>query len=1376
LSASVNLSGAKRTLFEKALAGHLQTGLSGTAIPQRPGGMPAPISLGQEQIWFLSHLDPEAIAYNEAVTISKRGALDVAALELAFNEIVRRHEIWRTTFPTVDGRPVQVVHPPSSYRIPMVDLTALPEGIREAEAFRIATEEGRRPYDLERGPFLRPVLARLREDDHRLLLAMHHIVFDGVGLYRIVMPELIALYDAFSHGRPSPLPEPPIQYADFATWQRTTVTQEALEPRLAYWRKQLGGRLPVLQLPTDRPRPPLQTFSGGIARIALPQGLSNALQELSRREGVTLFMTLVAALNVLLHRYSGQEQVVLATVVDGRRRSETEGLIGFFLDPVVLRTNLGGAPSFRRLLGQVRETTLSGLANVVPFETLVRELQPERDLSRNPIFQVLFAMEPPLPPIDPQWRLDQMDAELATCKFDLYLELDERPGEGIIGRFVYNTDLFEGATIQRMIGHWETLLEGIVADPNTSVAELPLLTAGERADLQVEWEASRRDYPRRGLIQDFFEAQARRQPEATAIEFGQHCLTYGALDASANQLAHHLRRLGVGPEALCGICVDRGLDMVVALLAVLKAGGAYLPLDPGYPKERLRFMLSDARIAVLLTQERLVARLPEQTAPVVLLDAHRPAIAGEPTSAPVPRSDPENLAYVIYTSGSTGTPKGVMIEHRGVVNHLAALVSDYDIGPDDAVLQLPSLSFHPSVRDILGTLSAGARLVLLGEAGARDPRTIVDAIATRGVTCLLSLVPSLARLLLDEPNAASLRLILTCGESLRAEDARRLRDRFGCQVANQFGPTECIMAATKHTFGAADEARATVLAGRSEANARVYILGRAGEPVPVGVPGELYVGGESLARGYLRRPELTAERFLANPFSREAGARVYRTGDLARRLGDGSLEFIGRLDDQVKVRGFRVELGEVETALARHPGVREVALAASGERLIGYVVPRERPGPSAHELRQFLRERLPNYMVPAVIIDLEAMPLTPAGKVDRRSLPKPDSERADREGRLAPRTPTEEVVGRIWAEALGVQEVGVCDDFFDLGGHSLLAVRVIREVEKAFRRRLPLTTFFQEGTTVERLAAVLARDFEDESSQLLVKARTSGSLPPLFFVFSDESALLSLRHLLDPLGPEQPVYGLLPERRERRFDRTRRVEDLAAGVLSVIREVQASGPYHLCGHSLGGVIAYELARQLRAAGEEVAYLGIVDAMAPAATERWLRSRLALRARLGRQLRRSFGEGTAKLWEVADRETRAALRRVIWSSAEIAPDEFDHDGAIAVGLMYRPGPYDGSTVLFTTAVSRTASQSLQLGWEEVVGRRLNTLEVREMPGDHLTMLKEPNVAVLAEALAFSLRNAQAAQGNGASASGSMPYKVKHGVRSRRRRAPADSETT
>jgi surfactin family lipopeptide synthetase A len=1372
----MNLSSTKRALFDRALRGQLRSGLPGPTIPIRPSGGPAPISLGQEQLWFLSQLDPEAIAYNEAVTISKRGALDVAALELAFNEIVRRHEIWRTTFPTVDGRPVQVVHPPVSYRIPTVDLTAMPEGKREAEAFRIATEEARRPYDLERGPFLRPVLARLREDDHRLLLAMHHIVFDGVGLYRIVLPELIELYDAFSHGQPSPLPELPIQFADFATWQRTTVTHQSLEPQLAYWRKQLGGRLPVLQLPTDRPRPPMQTFSGAIARIALPQGLSNALLELSRRQGATLFMTLVAALNVLLHRYSGQDDVILATVVDGRRRRETEGLIGFFLDPMVLRTNLGGAPTFRQLLDQVRNTTLSGLANVVPFETLVRELQPERDLSRNPIFQVLFALEPPLPPIDPQWRLDQMDAEIGSCKFDLYLELDERPGEGIIGRFVYNTDLFEAATIQRMIGHWETLLEGIVADPDTSVAALPLLTASERTDLQVEWEASHREYPRGALIQDFFEAQARRQPEATAIEFDQDCLTYGALDARANQLAHHLRGLGVGPEALCGICVERSPDMVVAVLGVLKAGGAYLPLDPGYPAKRLQLMLSDSRIAVLLTQEKLVSHLPEQTAPVVLLDTHWAAISGEPKNAPAPRSDPQNLAYVIYTSGSTGTPKGVMIEHRGVVNHLTALVSDYDIGPGDTVLQLPSLSFHPSVRDILGTLSAGARLVLLDETAARDPRAIVDAIATRGVTCLLSLVPSLARSLLDEPSTGSLRLILTCGESLRTEVARELHDRFGCQVANQFGPTECIMAAAKHTFGEADHGRATVLAGRSEANARVYVLGPGGDPVPVGVTGELYVGGESLARGYLHRPELTAERFLVNPFSREAASRVYRTGDLARRLADGSLEFIGRLDDQIKVRGFRVEPGEIESELARHPGVGEVAVAASGERLVGYVVPRERPGPSAHELREFLRQRLPNYMVPTAFVDLEAMPLTPAGKVDRRSLPEQALEWADREGRLAPRTLTEEVVARIWAKALGVQEVGVRDDFFDLGGHSLLAVRVISEVEKAFGRRPALTTFFQDGTTVERLAAVMARGLENESSELLVKARTYGSLPPLFFVFSDESALLSLRHLLDPLGPEQPVYGLLPERRERRFERTRRIEDLAGGALKVIREVQASGPYHVCGHSLGGVIAYELARQLRASGEEVAYLGIVDAMAPAATERWLRSRLALRARLGRQLRRGFGEGTAKLWEVADRETRAALRRAIWNSAEIAPDEFDHDGATAVGLMYRPGPYDGPTVLFTTGVSRAASQSLQLGWEEVVGLGLAKLEVRQVPGDHLTMLKEPNVAVLAEALALSLRKAQATRGSDASASSSKPTRVNHSIRSRRRRPSTASDRT
>ena len=1073
-----------------------------------------PLSFAQQRLWFLDQLMPGSIAYNMSGAVRLTGPLNVVALEQSLTEVLRRHEILRTTFRAVDGQPFQSIAPAKPFILPVTDLEPLPEAEREAEARRLAIEEAHRLFDLARGPLFRATLLRLGEEDHILQCAMHHAVSDGWSI-AIFNKEIGLLYHSFSTGQPLLLPELPIQYADFAHWQRQWLQGEVLEAQLSYWRKQLAGAPPSLELPTDRARPAVQTFHGARQSLVLPKSLTEALKGLSRQEGVTLFMTLLAAFKVLLSRYTGQEDIVVGTPIAGRNRAEIEPLIGFFINTVALRTDLSGGPSFRELLRRVREVALGAYDHQeMPFEKLVEELQPERDLSRTPLFQVFFNMLNLESLESHRPELNGLTAEQLvlndSVKFDLSLTIREET-EGVGASLQYNTDLFDDATIDRMICHFQTMLEGIVANPDQSLSDLPILTKAERHQLLAEWNETKRDFPKDKCLHQLFEEQVERTPDGVALVFEDQHLTYRELNTRANQLAHYLRKLGVGPETLVGICMERSVEMVVGLLGILKAGGAYVPLDPEYPKERLDFVIEDTRLAVLLTRQREQEELGRNGAKVVCIDAEFEVIARQEKSNPAGEVSAESPAYAIYTSGSTGKPKGVIGLHRGIINRLYWMWERYPFESKEVFCQKTSLNFVDSVAEIFGPLLKGLRLVLIPDECVRDPGKLVEMLAMIQTTRIV-LVPSLLRAVLEvssnrRHSLTTLRYWFVSGEPLPSDLVKRFREELpDAKLINLYGCSEASADSTQCDINECGSIH-RILIGRPINNTQTYILDAVLQPVPIGVPGELYIGGAGLARGYLNRAALTAEKFLPNPFSEEPGASLYKTGDLARYLADANIEFLGRIDHQVKIRGFRVEPEEIEAVLGQHLAVKqavvmareglEVAEGGSEDRkfkastepsrrihnsksLVAYVIPTPEQTPTVSELRGFVRKKLPEYMVPSSFVFLEALPRTPNGKVDRKALPAPDQSRPDLEARyVAPRSAAEARVAKIWAEALKLERVGVRDNFFDLGGHSLLATQVISRVREAFSVNLPLRLLF-EGPTVEELVLAIEETLIEE--------------------------------------------------------------------------------------------------------------------------------------------------------------------------------------------------------------------------------------------------------------------------------------------------------
>jgi amino acid adenylation domain-containing protein len=1041
-----------------------------------------PASFAQQRLWFLDQLELQSAAYNIPASIHLNVALDVEALEQSLNALIERQEVLRTTFVAVDGQPMQVIAPSLKVPLPVVDLSALPEAQREAEALRLANEEAQRPFDLVQGPLLRTTLLKLAAEEYVLLLTIHHIISDGWSL-GVLYEELVTLYQAFSTGQPSPLPDLPIQYVDFALWQQERLQGEELAGQLDYWKQHLAGAPALLELPTDRPRPAVPTSQGSTYLVTLSKELDKALKTLSRQEGVTLYMILVAAFQTLLYRYTSQDDMVIGTFIAGRTQAETEALIGFFVNTLVLRIDLSGNPSFRDLLKRVRGVIFDAYAHQeVPFDYLVRELHPTRSLGQNPLFQVMLTLAPPLSALPPGWEPARMVGETGAAKFDLSLELADR-SEGLICLFEYSTDLFDEATIARMAGHWRTLLEGILADPSQRLSELPLLTEAERQQLLVEWNDTLTDYPRDLSLHQLFEVQVERTPDAVAEVYENEHLTYRELNSKANQLAHHLQHLGVESEVLVGICMERSLDMMVGLLGILKAGGAYVPLDPTYPPERLAFMVEDARVQVLLTQQRLIERLPRHEARVVCLDTGWEAIAQESEENLVSGIKGENLAYMLYTSGSTGKPKGVLGTHRASINRFYWMWETYPFEPGEVCCQKTSLSFVDSIWEIFGPLLQGIRTVIIPDTVIKDPQRMLQTLATHSITRIV-LVPSLLRVLLDteadlQNQLPHLKYCISSGEALPLELAQRfLKSMPHSVLINLYGSSE--VAADVTCYDTRSNTSPTCIPiGRPIANTQIYLLDRHMQLVPIGVAGELYVGGDALARGYFNRPELTAERFIRHPFSDVPGACLYKTGDWAHYRVDGTIELIGRLDHQVKIRGFRIELGEIEAVLVQPPAVQQAVVVAredmpGDKRLAAYVVPQPQQMPAVSDLRGYLKAKLPDYMVPSAFVLLEALPLTPNGKVDRRALPAPDYSRSELESFVAPRTPIEEMVAASWSQVLGIERVGIHDDFFALGGHSLLAMQVISRLRAMAQVELPLRSFF-EAPTVARLAETITQ-------------------------------------------------------------------------------------------------------------------------------------------------------------------------------------------------------------------------------------------------------------------------------------------------------------
>lgn len=1031
-----------------------------------------PASFAQQRLWFLDQVEGGSAVYNIPSAFRLRGRLDHSGLEQALNQVVARHEALRTSFTTHDGVPMQVIVPTLHVPLRIEDLRAVPESERERDAMRRATSLVAEPFDLEAGPLMRAALLRLADEDQLLVLTVHHIIADGYSM-AVMFREITELYARRDRPQPAADLSPvTIQYADYVLWQRDWFASGVVAKQLAFWTQTLAGELPVLALPTDQPRPAVQTLRGDFLRVEIPPDLTRELAALARQESASLFMVLLAAFNVLLYRYSGQQDILVGSPIANRDRAEIEQAIGFYTNTVVYRTDLTGEPTFRELLGRVRRVALGVFANQdVPFEQVVDAVRPNRDLSHTPLFQVMFAVQKAP---DAALQLAGVDVTpvpvgCGTSKFDMLLELQETSA-GLQGMLEFNTDLFDRHTMTRVLEHYRRVLEGVAADPARRVSELTLLPPHEEHRIVREWNSTDVAFDGPSCVHALFEREVDRVPGAIAAVFEESSITYAELERRANRLAHHLRSLGVAPDTLVGLYMDRSIEMLVALLGILKAGGAYVPLDPAYPSDRLVFMIEDSGLRVLVTSEPRSSDLPvrdDAGITVVLVDDLE-IMVGARDERPLSSARGEHLAYTIYTSGSTGRPKGVQLPHAAVVNFLNSMRVEPGIVESDTLLAVTTLSFDIAGLELYLPLTTGARVVIASREVASDGVLLSELLAASGAT-VIQATPATYRLLLDAGWKGSGRLkALIGGEAVPRDLVHQLLPNVR-ELWNMYGPTETTIWSTTQQLRAGEP----VLIGRPIANTDVYVLDAHRQPVPIGVPGELYIGGAGVARGYYNRPELTAERFVTHPF--RENARLYRTGDLVRFTAEGALEFLGRLDFQVKVRGFRIELGEIEAVIARESAVRQSIVAVhedriGDKRLVAYVVYEPGQSMTASELRRMLRECLPDFMVPSLVVELDALPLTQNGKVDRKALPNPfaHSSTTDEEF-VAPRTPTEQFIASVWQEILGVERVGLRDNFFALGGHSLLSVRVLHRIETRIGRRLnPRAMFLQ---TLEQIAA-----------------------------------------------------------------------------------------------------------------------------------------------------------------------------------------------------------------------------------------------------------------------------------------------------------------
>jgi amino acid adenylation domain-containing protein len=1332
-------------------------------IPHRERAATCPISFAQQRLWLLDQLEPGAPAYNLPTAMRLTGLLNVPALEQSLSEVVRRHEALRTIFPAVEGGPVQVISPAQPLALTVVDLSQLAEAERENQARYIATEEARRPFDLAKGPLLRTALLRLAEQQQILLITMHHIISDGWSM-GVLFRELGAIYEAYCGGRPSPLAELPIQYADYAVWQREWLQGEVLEKHLSYWKRQLAAAPALLELPTDRPRPAVQTFRGGRETVALSRELSEALERLGRREGASLFMVLLAAFQLLLNRYTGQDDIVVGTPITSRHRVELEGLIGFFVNTLVLRTDLSGNPSFRELLGRVREVALGAYAHQdVPFEKLVEELQPERSLSHTPLFQVFLnlANTGQAPIHLPGVTVETLSSSEAQSKFDLTLYVREEEG-GMRFNLVYNADLFGPERKAELLQQFQSLLAQAVANPGARVGGFSLVTPRARALLPDPRQPLQSDW--HGPVQSQFSRQAERVPQRLAVEDGLGAWTYRELEARSNQLAHYLLASGIHSQDVVAIYGHRSAPLVWALLGILKAGAAFLILDPAYPATRLIDCLRAARPQGWLQLEAagpLSAALQEYVDTLnCRCRLHLPSRAGVAERGPLqaysPKSPqvevgPDDLAYFAFTSGSTGEPKGIVGTHRPLSHFFRWHVHTFGLTESDRFSMLSGLSHDPLLRDVFTPLCLGSTLCIPGADELETPGRLADWMQEQQVS-VAHLTPAMGQLLagatplIATRKICSLRYAFFGGDVLTRQDVRQLRALApSVRCVNFYGATETPQAvgyfpvpACEEPEGGKQEAQAVategVPVGSGVEGVQLLILNEAQQLTGIGEVGVIHVRSPYLAKGYLGDEALERQQFINNPYTTGSSDRLYKTGDLARYLPDGEVQYIGRADTQVKIRSFRIELGEIEAVLRQHPSVQESVVIARGDvpgdkRLVAYFIINQQAAPSITALRQFVQERLPQYMVPATFVLLDALPLTPNGKVDRRALPASDQVSLE-QGRafVGPRDTLELQLTQIWQQVLGLPSIGIRDNFFELGGHSLLAVRLLVQIQKAFDKKLPLATLFQ-APSVEQLAHTLRQQGWSATLSSLVPIQPSGSKRPFFCVPGDlGNVYTDLGLLTRHLGPHQPFYGL-----QDGLGNPTRIETLAAHYISEIRTVQPHGPYLLGGVCRGGVVAFEMAQQLHALGQQVDLLALIEPTNPPFPS--FRSYFDFAAMVSRRILRRLGHHWRAFSGLGAAEQQAYLR--------LKSKLFANKWAVR---RYTPRAYSGRITLFLASESLAdCYQDPRLGWGKFAA---GGIDLQVIPGSHDTItgtndtrIEEAHMQVLAAKLRICIDTVQ-----------------------------------
>ena len=1320
--------------------------------PRSRADMIVPASLAQQRFWVLEQLGQGSGAFNIPIRWLLKGQIKPEALERTFNELVRRHEILRSTLIQVDGQPMQRISSALTVIVPVIDLRDLQEPKRTEELDRITRQLGEQGFDLSVLPLLRAILIQIGEQEFILHVTVHHIVADGwaVGL---LAKEIGDIYNAYVKGLPSPLPEPEMQYSDYAEWQRELLQGDSIQEQNQYWLERFRNHTPFEVMP-DKPRPAMQTTNGDVVSVQLPRNITDAIQEVSRKHGNTFFITACAAFLTLLYRYTGQEDITIGTQVSGRNQVEHEQIIGLFLNTLPLRNDLSGDPRFSELLERFQEVVMQALAHQdTPFEQLVEMINPKRDLSRNPLFQVNFMLQRSLVTSRDYETFSLIDvpSRLSGAMYDLNCLMVERP-DGWRASIQFNTDLFEPQTAKRMLSHFERLLEEIGKNPERHVSQYSMLTEPE-TELLAKWNKTDFALPELKTVHELLQSQATRTPKDVAVVCGREEYTYSELDRRANQLAHYLVRHGIQPGMKVGLCVERSLSMMVGLLGILKAGASYIPLDPAFPSARLAHMIEDSQAPVLVTQEKLRLLLPPSNARIICLDSASAQISRESAERPNINVSGESLAYVIYTSGSTGKPKGVQIPHRAAVNLLLSMQREPGLDCNDVLVAVTTLSFDIAALELFLPLIVGARLVIATREQASDGSELLEVLRRERAT-IMQATPSSWQMLLDAGWRGNPKLKMLCGGEALARGLASQLLALNRELWNMYGPTETTIWSST---GIVAPDKGPVPIGPPIANTQFHVLDTHRQLVPLGAPGELYIGGTGVACGYLNQPELTTSKFIPDSFSNRADALLYRTGDSVRWKMNGELEFLGRTDHQVKVRGFRIETGEIESTILKHPEVNEAAVVARDDAkgskyLVAYVVPNTlttgQPLVLPPELRAHLQKTLPEYMQPSAFVCLEALPRTPNGKIDRNALPAPDLAGIAKTSYVAPANDAEQRVAGIWEKILGLSKISTTANFFDIGGHSLLAAQLLARVEQSFGQKIPLAKLFQ-APTIQQLSALLVGKAAPESVTGLVALQPKGSRPPIFCLHG----VPSMRLLAAELGEDQPFFVVnLPE--DATLTAPYCVEDMAAIHLKTIQQVQPQGPYFLVGWCREALLAYEIAQRLEAQGQEVALVAMFDTWIPKFLTRFSGAE-ARRARRTFEIER-LRLHIQNLRQMGFRETMTYTRErligavgdrfrymrwhlshrleVTLGSAAPAGKHSQDEMLLVAASHYQPNAYNGRVLLFRSDKYRTWKYwDRALGWAHL----LPNLQVHEVPGVHDSMLTGPNLPSIAKAIASTV---------------------------------------